>query len=255
MIGTKAKTRFISFGSTPIHYNAAVNLTDQALSIGKFDTSHVYTKSNVDDWFAAKNKHILRQPLGDGCWLWKPFIIFKELCALADGDILVYCDSLYDMIKDHPIPMSTFITDTLSMSTNDIFCVHNKPNDGTYPETAYTKGDSFVIIPGGNKASNGPQIWAGFIGIKKSLQSLAFVSEWLAYCQDDRLVTDKKDEVAQPFANFIQNRRDQSVLSLVAKKWNITFNECPPMLNDLRNPFRFQQLQQVKNKKPTRNIL
>lgn len=225
--------RFISFGSTPMYFNAATNLTKEAITMGGFDSSHVYTKSALDNWFVEHNKIILSNPVGDGFWLWKPYCIFKDLYNLKDGDILVYCDSLYEFMPSTQ-KMAEFFEEQLS-GDNDIFLVSNKPNDGTYPETQFTKGDPFVLIPGDNKL--GPQVWAGFVAVRKSFRSMNFISQWLTYAQDPRIISDDMDVINKPYADFYRNRRDQSALSLVAKNNNIQFHKCPSMLNDLRNPY------------------
>ena len=51
---------------------------------------------------------------------------------------------------------------------------------------------------------------------------MEFAEEYLCYCQDERIITDNPNTMGLPnYPEFIQNRHDQSVSSLLAKKYNI----------------------------------
>lgn len=63
---------------------------------------------------------------------------------------------------------------------------------------------------------------ASFFIVKKSFSSMSFVSEWLTYSQDSRAITDDSNRLGlDNHAGFIEHRHDQSILSLLAKKWKI----------------------------------
>jgi hypothetical protein len=52
---------------------------------------------------------------------------------------------------------------------------------------------------------------------------MRFVIEWLTYAQDVRAITDDKNVLGIPnYPGFRENRHDQSILSLLAKIWNLT---------------------------------
>jgi len=64
---------------------------------------------------------------------------------------------------------------------------------------------------------------------------MTFVSEWLAYAQDRRAIADDDnvlDSINDP--DFCGHRHDQTILSLVAKKWNL---DGANQKNDLIQPF------------------
>lgn len=50
--------------------------------------------------FLERNKDILQRTRGAGYWLWKPYIIFRELHLASDGDIIVYSDAAVDVIAN-----------------------------------------------------------------------------------------------------------------------------------------------------------
>jgi hypothetical protein len=64
--------------------------------------------------------------------------------------------------------------------------------------------------------------------IKKSFTSMAFVSEWLTYAQDARAITDDDNVLgSNNYPDFRQHRHDQTIMSLLVKKWNLTVYPDP----------------------------
>src|SRR5262245_10922235 len=66
---------------------------ETGLAVGGFDRVQAYGPADIDPEFAAKNRHILSQPRGNGYWLWKPYFIARTLESLEHGDWLFYCDA------------------------------------------------------------------------------------------------------------------------------------------------------------------
>ena len=65
---------------------------------------------------------------------------------------------------------------------------------------------------------------------------MAFVTQWLAYAQDSRAITDDANALGAPnYKDFHENRHDQSILSLLAKKWNLTTYPDPSQSGDGQN--------------------
>src|ERR1017187_1102121 len=64
-----------------------------AKHLGRFDEIVGFTRSNIDDLFYSRYRHILEQKRGGGYWLWKPYFIQRTLSRLSDGDYLFYSDA------------------------------------------------------------------------------------------------------------------------------------------------------------------
>jgi hypothetical protein len=63
---------------------------------------------------------------------------------------------------------------------------------------------------------------ASYIFVRKSTQSFSFISEWLTYAQDSRALTDNPNVLGKKnYDGFIDHRHDQSIVSLLAKKWKL----------------------------------
>lgn len=210
------KYHFITF-ATPDHMPFAQNNVKSALEVGKFDTATIYTMDDIDEHFKIKNSNILKCNRGAGYWLWKPYIIFKKLLEIDECDILCYNDSKY-----------IWLTDVRNMETQllnniNIGVYLNKPNSGIHIEKQYSKGDSFVLMNMWHNITckNSPQVWGGFILLRKKFNSIRFIGEWLTYSQDIRILSDSPTKIALNDPSFIENRHDQTILSLLCKKWGM----------------------------------
>jgi len=229
------KYHFITF-ATDDHMSFAQQNVESALSIGKFDTTTIYTMNDLDQQFKEKNQHILNHTRGSGYWLWKPYIIFKKLLEIDENDILCYNDSKFIWLKD----VRDYETNILS--TGNIGGYLNKPNGGNHIEKQWTKSDAYTImnVKQGNiknSFANSNQIWAGLLLLRKSFNSIRFIGEWLTYCQDDRIITDSKSLFGPEYKEFIETRHDQTILSLLFKKWNIPMHTIDKSyMIDVRNP-------------------
>jgi hypothetical protein len=209
-----------------------------ALEVGKVDEYYSYGPDDLDKKFKEKNKDILSRKRGNGYWLWKPYIINKTIVEkLKDGDYLIYTDactlymnSVYLFIKFlelHKMPMWMHILNR--------------------KESRYTKKDAFILLGADMPFySQTNQYQAGIQVYKKSEYTIKFIQDWLYYCQDKRIITDDKNTLNQSnYKGFRGNRHDQSVLSLLIKKYgevnsgfsNLNLTE---LMNRKKNFFRIE---------------
>jgi len=228
------KYHFITF-ATPDHMSFAEANVKSALEVGGFDTAKIYTMNDIDDHFKIKNAHFFKQPRGLGYWLWKPYIIFKKLVEIDDGDILCYNDSKYLWLTN----IRTMENDILNSKNIGVY--KNRPNGGTHVEKQWTKMDAFALmdIPHNNRTMylNTDQVWAGFVLLRKSFNPIRFIGEWLTYTQDYRITSDSTNIFLKNDASFVDNRHDQTILSLLCKKWGIPMNILDKnYMIDVRNP-------------------
>ncbi|CAF3853609.1 unnamed protein product [Adineta steineri] len=173
---------------------------------------------NTDPIFANRNKNILNRKRGAGYWLWKPFILLQELYLARDGDIIVYSDAAVNFIGN--ISYLTKLTENQDIVVFRLF---------GWKESSLTKRDALIVLdvdkPEYTTTSAG---LASYIVVKRSFTSLRFVSEWLTYAQDSRVITDDGNVLGSPnYPGFRAHRHDQSILSLLAKKWKLTVYPDP----------------------------
>jgi hypothetical protein len=66
------------------------------------------------------------------------------------------------------------------------------------------------------------QLLASYILMRKNDFVINFINEWLNYAKDYRIITDATNECGLPnYPEFVDHRHDQSILSLLGRKYNI----------------------------------
>lgn len=194
-------------------YEKAQSLNSMtAKKVGKADKVISYHPEDIDPAFREEHKDILSLERGDGYWLWKPYFIYKTLSILNEGDILVYSDS-----GSYYINSVRHLINTMNAAKLDImpFTLHT-------PEYLYTKRDAFILM-GCDEPEyvNSFQRLASFQVIRKTDYSISFVKDWLNFACDARIITDTVSTLGENYPDFIDNRHDQSIFSLLSKKYGL----------------------------------
>lgn len=187
-----------------------------ALKKGKVDEAIAYKPEDIDKTFWENNKEILEQKAGNGLWLWKPFFVNKKLNEVCDGDIVIYCDAGSFFFRD--------CKDIIAAMKDDIWVT-----DIPLIEKQFTKPELFELMECfGEKYTDTNQIQANFVAIRKTERGLKFAREWLEWCcKEDALTRETIYLEEPPEFLFEGHRSDQSVLSLLVKKWNIEVHQDP----------------------------
>lgn len=183
------------------------------LKEGLFDKVISYSPQDIEREFLKRNKKILKQERGNGYWLWKPYFIKKTLDAFNYGDFLFYCDSGSYFIRPINPLIGIMIKDGLELM---VFGLTDK-------EKIWTKGDAFILMNcDNNKYSESSQRLSGFSLWKKSRFTIDFINEFLCFAQDERIITDLENQCGYPnYPEFMEHRHDQSIFSLLTKKYNL----------------------------------
>lgn len=198
--------------------------TKMAKKKGKFDKVIEYSPSIIDDDFYKKNYKILSQKRGAGYWLWKPYILKKTLETLNYNDYLFYCDSGACFIDNVDILVSS-----LESSESDMM-VYELP----LIEKQWTKRDAFILMDCDKEEfSESNQRLATYFMLKKTSKTEEFVDDYLKFCLDERILTDIPNTTKDNYLNFIDHRHDQSVFSLLTKKYNIQAFKDPSERGEL----------------------
>jgi hypothetical protein len=196
--------------------------------------------------FYVENKNLLDKPRGIGYWCWKPYIILETMRSLSDGDLVIYSDCGIEMIA----PLDPLIAICKNEQPILLFANENFKN------AAWTKRDCFVLMDcDSKKYSNGLQCDAAFSMYRKSAIAIQFLEEWLRYCCDERVVGDLPNSCGKKnYWGFQNHRWDQSVLSLLAIKYEIEFYRVPTQFGNhykspgYRIPNEFNCINQNKSK-------
>lgn len=203
--------------------NAQEFNTKSAYKKGNVDKVIEYSPNDIDNDFFCKYKKILTQSRGGGYWLWKPYIIKKTLDLLSDGDYLFYCDSgaYYCNSVDYLIECLE--------NNNESILAFEIP----LIEKQWTKRDCFILMECDSKEYvNTNQRIATYILFKKDETTIKFVNEYLEYCCNESILTDRKSTLEDNYSEFTDHRHDQSVFSLLTKKYKISGYREPSQYGD-----------------------
>jgi len=187
--------------------------TKTGIKVGKFKEVWSYSPKDISKSFYQANKELLNQKRGNGYWLWKPYFILKSLEKLDFGDYLFYCDSGAEFVDSVEPLLSLSTSKSQEIMTFEL----------VHPEYKYTKRDVFKILDCDNQSFiESKQRLASYILFRKSARVINFANEWLHYCTDERLITDSPNVFGlNNFEGFVDHRHDQSIFSLLAKKYQL----------------------------------
>jgi hypothetical protein len=201
--------------SDKTHKESQKNNSISALEIGGFDDVFSFNLNDLGEDFVNENKFIMTQPRGAGYWMWKPFVIKKALDMINDGDLLMYSDSGILFIRNID-EIKTIMDETKEKLL--LFELED-----THPNKRWTKRDCFKLMDLDNEpylSSN--QLLASYLLMRKNDFVMDFINEWLDYSKDYRIITDSTNECGlSNYDEFIDHRHDQSILSLLGRKYNI----------------------------------
>ena len=220
------KQHFISYGDD--RPNAVNRIKKQAESFNTFSTIDVYSNNNIyDDEFKKNYSYVLNQKRGGGYWLWKYYLINKKIKEIDDGEYIIYCDAgcelnnkamkryyeYLDMLKESNYG---FISFPLLWNKKKM----PPPNKG-FTDKNYTVRQLFdyLKIDINSEIAETSQYIGGILIIKKCTHSLKILDEYRKVLEyDQKLITDFYNNKEQGFF-FKENRHDQSIWSLLRKKY------------------------------------
>lgn len=220
--------------------------TSSALKIGGFKKVISFSHTDIDTDFMFKNKAILNQNKGGGYWLWKPYFIKKALLEIKEDEFLFYCDSGSVFLKSIDELVSSFDI------RNDIMVFELQSI-----EKNWTKRDCFQLLACDlENYYETKQRLATFSLWKKTPFSMNLVEEWLTYAQDERNLTDIENEMGLPnYDGFKEHRHDQSIFSLLTKKYKIKAYRDPSQFgNNYKDLYPESKYPQLLKSTRQRNI-
>ena len=208
---------FITFATKGKFHILGQRLITEIENLELFDKTILYTeddlKSDIEFW----NKHgefIENNSRGYGYWLWKSYIIKKTLDGLTKGDILLYFDSSFE-VYTHTKPKFIELFENVKKTTIigsycQILC----------PEYKWNKMDLVKFLEmNDNKYLQTKQRQAGAIMFYKNSKSIALINDWYLLSSHYHYINDD-DSVEPNIPGFTEHRHDQSIFSLLTKKYN-----------------------------------
>jgi len=209
----------VTFSDSRLKHSAK-RLMRQAKRMGVFSQLISLDESGLDVEFRDKHNDILRPHVrGFGFWIWKPQVIIQALRSVKNGQILLYLD-VGCHLNHRGIPRLLEYFAIVSKSNSGILAFNLTQKGVTvHKELEWTKSDtlSFFDALSNEKIKQSAQIAATVILIEKRESTVKFFENWLNLMETNRNFIDDSPSVIPNAPNFIGNRHDQSVFSILAK--------------------------------------
>ncbi len=206
------RRKFITFADSRLT-GALTRIAKQAHAMAFFDEIETLTEKDLDAAYIEENKHLLKRGVrGFGYWIWKPYVIWRALQDMVEGDELYYVDAGCHLNPRGRIRMLEY-AEILRQNELGIAGFELTPDCSV---RAFTKMDLLerTGVSGQNELLSRPQICATHVFVRKNAGSMAFLEEWLAICRDIHLVDDTPS-VLPNLPCFVEHRHDQSVFSIL----------------------------------------
>lgn len=215
-----SKKIFISFGAGAKKYIDAGNrIIRQAKRTQLFNEYKLFTGNylkNDKDFWEKHRDFILKNKKGFGFWVWKPYIIKKTMEFMNDGDILLYLDAGLDL----DFRKKNIIKQKFKIVKEDkIIGTYVRKING--PEKRWCKMDLIKHMDMlDNKYLNTQQRQGGTNMFLVCEDTRNLVNEWYNIACKYQLLNNLPS-TTKNLDCFREHRHDQSIFSLLTKKYNL----------------------------------
>ena len=210
------KIYFLTYGDSKYNISKK-HLSGLAKYSSLFDEVISLGPRNLDYEFKSKYNDILNQKRGSGYWIWKHRIIQNLLYEISNGDLIVYCDAGASLNYKAKKRFEEYveIIKTSNFSNLRMEC------EERFKEKEFTTKELFDYfnINIDSEVAKSTQLQAGHMFFKKNQDSVDYFKEYeKLLVTDSRLITDYYSSFEQ-IPEFVENRHDQSIFSLMSKKY------------------------------------
>lgn len=214
------KNYYDMYGQFVNYKEACDRLINQAKSTELFDEYKICSDlslKNDEPFWSKHGTFIEKNQKGSGYWIWKPYIILKTLSQMRDGDILIYCDAGCEIDKKN----KSLIEQLFEQTDKDLI-VGSYVGQEWGCEKCWCKKDlvKYVNIDENDPIMCTQQHQATAICFKKCEKVLKLVEEWYSIACEYHLLDDTPS-VNENYTCFREHRHDQSIFSLLTKKYKI----------------------------------
>jgi len=210
----------LTFGTTGEYEKRAERLINLMKELDIFDKIILLTEQDLKNDPIFWNQHktfIENNKRGYGYWVWKSYIIKKQLEILNDNDTLLYLDSsiIFRASKDKFIDLFNIVKrDYIIGSYCRVKCLEYVWNKMDLIENLDMNHDAYL---------NTRQRQAGSIMILNNKKTRELIDNWYTLSCQYHFIDDTTS-IIKNISGFKEHRHDQSIYSLLTKKYNIYSN-------------------------------
>ena len=206
----------VTFGDGSLGWrNAARRLRRQTEAFGMVAKMIGHDRKSLQNIIPElKSLNFNRRTRGFGYWIWKPLLVSYYISNCPTGiDGIIYLDA--------------GCTLNLNSKSRERFSEYLKLSQEfgglgfqmNHREEAWTKEDLLHLLDTGIGDRNSGQVLAGAFFLEKNTGA-ALAEEWLQLALQSHLLDDSPSKLSNS-VDFIEHRHDQSIFSLLAKKYNL----------------------------------
>lgn len=210
---------FISYGDRAFS-KSRKRIETEAIRSRIFSSVKIYTEDDKHRLLSElkvqeETRAIAVQPRGGGYWIWKPLCVYERLGEINEGDVLVYADAGSEVKTGFLAKrVLRILINRLLESDSDVLCFRNG-----FMERQWSKRDVFEhSYPEAFRDLHGIQLTANRFLVVKSARSLEHFDEWQRCALENPRLFDDSRSHSKNANEFIANRHDQSVFSLISKR-------------------------------------
>lgn len=182
------------------------------------DVCIAFRRDSLSRDFLDRNAETLNLRRGAGYWIWKPYLIFKVLMEVQEGDVVMYSEFAAEFKQDLAPTFS--LPD--AMNQDVVFFEHPHGEEGG--PRYWSKGDVLTIMDCYNNSctEEAPHVTTAYSVWKKSEESVLLASYWMSYMEDPRVATDLGDTLGFPNLLYRTGEHQESaVAGITAYKWGL----------------------------------
>lgn len=202
---------FISYGNGRFKHSLAA-IQQEAKRFTCFERIQGFTPADMesDEEFWSLHGTLMKTvAVGNGFWIWKPYIVLKTLETMQEGDVLVYADAGC-ILNSQGEPLLQEWIEMAKKAPNGLVFVQSM-----HTEYYWTKQDLFEKLNCEHLA-NTKQIMSGVQILCKCDASVNFYKELYTFMSEHSNINGSPSKSPNR-RGFKEHRYDQSCLSLLAK--------------------------------------
>lgn len=214
------KIHFITFGNDRFQ-RSKKRICQEARKTNWFDSITCYSPENISKEFKEKHNNIINDSFGAGYMIWKYDIIPKKLSEINENDILIYLDAGCTINQKAHKRFREYID---LLNKNDKGIISFQMCTDPVPEYVWTVSEIFKFynIENNNEIYNSNQYLSGILIMKKCEHLKLILDKCIEILNHNNLVITNQyvEKNKKENKDFKDNRHDQSILSVVRKKYN-----------------------------------
>jgi len=215
------KHHFLTFGKGAGFIAASKRLAEEAKQLDIFDKIHVYNDTDLqqfEPFWSTHSNFLKNNPKMYGFGIWKPFLIMQVMEQLENNDILFYADSGCEFDTECEDPKLAYQSLLQPLRKHKIIASYSGRDH------KMTKMDLIVHMKLSNQYITDKQRQATAILFCKCDAVFQLVKDWYNTCCNYYLINNEPSKLAN-IPDFLEHRHEQSVFSLLTKKYNLYAKE------------------------------